>query len=86
MLIYLNLFSTKGVFRVKLYDLDTQFSHFQNKFIIEVNFSSFLANFQFRAEVKKLISRAEPSRAELKILQLELWLEPARLGNNHVIV
>ena len=22
----------------------------------------------------------EPSRAELKILQLELWLEPARLG------
>ena len=22
----------------------------------------------------------EPSRAELKIIQLELWLEPARLG------
>ena len=40
-----------------------------------MNFSSFSANFQFRAEVKKVTSRAE-----LKILQLELWLEPARLG------
>ena len=37
-------------------------------------FGSFLANFRFRAEVKKVTSRAE-----LKILQLELWLEPARL-------
>ena len=64
MLIYLNLCSTKGVFRVELYDLGTSFSHFQNKFIIKVNFSSFLANFQFRAEVKKVTSRAEPSRAE----------------------
>ena len=62
MLIYLNLCSTKGVLRVELYDLDTQFSHFQNKFIIEVNFSSFLANFQLRAEVKKVTSRAEPSQ------------------------
>ena len=59
--IYLNLCSTKGVFRVELYDLGTSFSHFQNKFIIKVNFSSFLANFQFRAEVKKVTSRAEPS-------------------------
>ena len=33
------------------------------------------ANFRFRAESKKVTSRAE-----LKILQLELWLEPARLG------
>ena len=33
------------------------------------------ANFQFRAEWKKVTSRAE-----LKNLQLELWLEPARLG------
>ena len=61
MFIYLNLCSTKGVFRVELYDIDTQFSHFQNKFFIEVNFSSFLAKFQFRAEVKKVTSRAEPS-------------------------
>ena len=29
MLIYLNLCSTKGVFRVELYDLGTWFSHFQ---------------------------------------------------------
>ena len=42
---------------------------------MKVNFSSFLANFQFRAEVKKVTSQAE-----LKILELELWLEPARLG------
>ena len=35
----------------------------------------FSVNFQFRAEVKKVTSRAE-----LKILQLELWLKPARLG------
>ena len=39
------------------------------------NFSSFSVNFQFRVEVKKVTSRAE-----LEILQLELWLEPARLG------
>ena len=64
MLIYLNLCSTKGVFRVELNDLDTYFSHFQNKCIIKVNFSSFPANSQFRAEVKKVTSRAEPSLAE----------------------
>ena len=34
-----------------------------------------MGNFRFRAEEKKVTSRAEP-----KILQLELWLEPARLG------
>jgi hypothetical protein len=33
------------------------------------------SDFQFRAEGKKVTSRAE-----LKILQLELWLEPAWLG------
>ena len=33
------------------------------------------ANFRIRAEWKKVMSRAE-----LKIFQLELWLEPARLG------
>ena len=75
MLIYLNLCSTKCIFRAQSYDLDTWFSHFHNKFIIEVNFSSFWANFQSRAELKKI-----PSRAELKILQLVLWLEPARFG------
>ena len=40
-----------------------------------MKFSSFSADFQFRAEVKKVTSRAE-----LNFLQLELWLEPARLG------
>ena len=34
-----------------------------------------MVNFQIRAEVKKVTSRAE-----LKNLQLKLWLEPARLG------
>ena len=38
-----------------------------------VIFDNFSVNFQFRAD--KVTSRAEP-----KILQLELWLEPARLG------
>ena len=33
------------------------------------------ANFRIRAEWKKVMSRAE-----LKILQHELWLKPARLG------
>ena len=36
---------------------------------------SFTADFRFRAEGKKVTSRAK-----LKILQLKLWLEPARLG------
>ena len=38
-------------------------------------FSDFRAEFFFRADGEKATSRAE-----LKILQLELWLEPARLG------
>ena len=39
------------------------------------NFGSFLADFRFRAEGKKV-----SSQAELKILQLELWLELAQFG------
>ena len=39
------------------------------------NFGSFSADFRFQAEPKKVTSRAE-----LKIFQLELWLQPARLG------
>jgi len=48
--------------------------HFQYKFIIKTEnlilahfrpiFGSFLADFRFRAEVKKVTSRAELSRAE----------------------
>ena len=38
-------------------------------------FSDFRAEFFFRADGEKATSRAE-----LKIHQLELWLEPARLG------
>ena len=38
--------------------------------------SKFLA---FRAEMKFSRKKAK-SRAELKILQLDLWLKPARLG------
>ena len=33
------------------------------KFVIKVNFSSFLANFQFRAEEEKVTSRAENTSA-----------------------
>ena len=40
--------------------------------------SKFGLIFDFEQKGKR--SRAEPSRAKLQILQLELWLEPARLG------
>ena len=39
------------------------------------NFQLVSANFRFRAEWKKVMSRAE-----LKIFKLEQWSEPARLG------
>ena len=42
------------------------------------NLGSFRPIFDF--ELKRKRSLAEPSRAELKILQLELQFEPARLG------
>ena len=51
------------------------FQCFSEQVYYKKKFGSFLVNFQFRAEVKKVTSRAE-----LKNLQLELWLEPARLG------
>ena len=41
----------------------------------EKEIGSFLANFRFRAEVKKVTSQAE-----LKIVQFKPWLEPAWLG------
>ena len=41
----------------------------------ESSFGSFSADFRFRAEGKKVMSRAN-----LIILQLKLWLEPAQLG------
>ena len=47
----------------------------KKKSISKSNFQLVSANFRFRAEWKKVMSRAE-----LKIFQLELWLEPARLG------
>ena len=55
--------------------LKTMIQLHKRKFKKNKNFGSFSADFQFRAEGKKVTSRAE-----LKILQLELWLEPARLG------
>jgi hypothetical protein len=69
MIFYVNLFSMKGICGVEYYDLAAQFSHFHNKHDIkinqkkvfnwELNFSSFLADFWFRAEVKKVTSWAE---------------------------
>jgi len=41
------------------------------------NFSSFFSQFSIPSWSEK---GHEPSRAELKILQLELWLKPAWLG------
>ena len=48
---------------------------FSKKMYYKKFLGSFLVHFQFRAEAKKVTSRAE-----LKILQLELLLEPAWLG------
>ena len=68
MIIYMNLCETKGI-------LGSWFSYINIFFFLNKNFGSFSADFQFQAEGKKVTSRAE-----LKILQLKLWLEPARLG------
>ena len=46
----------------------------RNLRVIEKKIGSFSVDFLFRAEGKKVTSRAE-----LKFLQLELWLESARL-------
>ena len=35
---------------------------------------------KFPSWEEKVTSQAKPSRAELKMVQLEPWLEPARLG------
>ena len=53
---------------------DIIWRHFENKFIIGLiknksstknqNFDSLSFNFEFRAEVKKVMSRVEPSQAE----------------------
>ena len=76
MFIYLNLCSTKGVFRVELYDLGKGFSHFQ-KVYHKSEFQLVFGQFSISTWSEK---GPEPSRAEPKIPQLELWLEPARLG------
>ena len=68
MIIYINLCKTKGV----LGSWKLKFSHI-NENLKKIKISArFRPIFDF--EGKKVTSRAE-----LKILQLELWLEPARL-------
>ena len=80
----MNLYQRIGFFGGKHYDLGAIFNYFQayiikkfmkKKYKSKLNFQLVSANFRFRAEWKKVTSRAE-----LKIIQLELWLEPARLG------
>ena len=70
MIIYMKVCNTKGV----LGSWKLWFSYIIEKKNQNQNFGSFSADFWFRAEGKKVISRAE-----LKILQLEVWLQPARL-------
>ena len=80
MIIYMNLCKTKGILGswkqwfsyINEKKNQNQKSKIKNQ---NQNFGSFAANFWIWAEGKKVTSRAE-----LKILQLELWLEPARLG------
>ena len=71
MIIFMNLYKTKGV----LGSWKLWFSYINEKKNQNQNFSSFSADFGFRAEGEKATSRAE-----LKILQLVLWLKPAWLG------
>ena len=59
---------------VEKYDLATSL---KKKIKMKIS-AHFRPIFDFELRGKRL--RAEPSRAELKILQLEPWLEPARLG------
>ena len=71
MIIYMKVCDTKGV----LGSWKLWFSFLIEKKSQNQNFGSFSEDFLFRAEGKKVTSRAK-----LKILQLELWLESARLG------
>ena len=51
------------------------------KILTVKNFADFRALIEkFLSWEEKVTSQAEPSRAELKMVQLEPWLEPARLG------
>ena len=77
-IIYQNFCVFKGENLIQIHNL-VNFIIENNKKIglqlrIEIS-ARFSVNFQFRAELKKVTSRAN-----LKILQLELWLKPARLG------
>ena len=75
MIIYMNLCNTKGV----LGSRKLWYSYInENKRKFRLVFGQF-SILSWREKGHEL-SRAELSRAELKILQLELWLEPTRLG------
>ena len=51
------------------------------KILTVKNFADFRALIEkFPSWEEKVTSQAKPSRAELKKVQLEPWLEPARLG------
>ena len=69
----MNLYKTKGV----LGSWNQWFSYINEKKIKEIKISARFAQFLISSWREK---GHEPRRAELKILQLEFWLEPARLG------
>ena len=58
------------------------------KILTVKNFADFRALIEkFPSWEEKVTSQAKPSRAELKMVQLEPWLEPDRLGlitNNYI--
>ena len=77
MVILMKLCKTIGVFVLEYFDTYLNYS-LSNLIIINQknknqNFGSFQPFFDFELKAKR-------SRAEPKILQLELWLEPAWLG------
>ena len=88
--IYIFFFFWKSLKKLKKLELSPLNSRYgvlhllYSVFNWESNFGSFSADFRLVFGQFSLPSWSQkghkPSRAELKILQLELWLEPARLG------
>ena len=73
---------TIGILGVEYHNLGTQFNHFQT-YSIKITYQKNLtisARFRPIFDFELIGKGQEPCRAELKIPQLELWLEPVRLG------
>ena len=80
MLIFMNLCKTIGVFELKILWHILRLIIFQPYLLVKemkIKISARFGHFSISSWKQK---GHVPSRAELKILHLELWLEPAQLG------